>query len=92
MLGHLRAVRQQMPFIKDIGALRAGNDEPIVAARLVGHLRVGIEILHDEVAILRDIKVERIVGGRHNEIGPVRGFKCAPVVLSGGGCGLNESG
>jgi len=53
--------------------------------RFAGHRRAGIQIFHDEVVVLRQIEVERIIRCRHDEIGSVSAFEFASVIALGRG-------
>jgi hypothetical protein len=57
---HLATVGQQMPLVKDIGASRPRNDEPMVAVGLVSDDRTGCEILERKHLNFGESRIERV--------------------------------
>lgn len=77
------APRQHVPLIEYVVALGSGDDETVLAARLIGDDRTFVEILQDGIAVSGKIEIERvgIVRRRDPEIGAVGALEIAAVVV-----------
>jgi hypothetical protein len=80
--GHLTAVRQQVPLVKNIAAFGAGNNEPVVAMRLVGDDLAGIKIFQGEILKLGDIEIECVVRGIDRKFSAVGAFECPAIIAA----------